>query len=1037
MVRLESVAQNQQGTINTLMDIDRYIQPTPASVNRYNVLPLVQKGLQYKATALAIAIGMLPVLLTGSMAYWFASRSIGQQIVQEQIQQTEILGEKLDHFLVSRQREVEALAANPALTDSSLRESLSSTQQKLILTEFADAIKFFDSVVLFDPEGNPVAQAVKGKPFVGNYGNRPYFQTARQTGKTTMNGPGLSPSSGKLRVEYAVPVKDTTTDDIVYIVRARVPGYYMNELFEIFESYNNVWHLLNSDGVIFSGAKQAYLGQFVEDYYPGLMDITQSERSGASVFINSQENNKQQLVSYAPVTLSSDLSPQSIRSLIAVDTTVAFAPQYHLLNIFAIGTGLGAMAIGTIATFVANRAIRPIQHLTRVAQQVTQRSNFSLRAHVRGNDEVGLLADSLNQLISSVGQYTKELEQSQETLEQRVQERTEQLNAIIDNLGDGLLVIDPAGIIVRCNPTLDKMFDFQEQTIVGQFCHEVFNDDLAQLIIQNQTDPTQLLITDVALPNEGIGQALVTAITSNTYDPLSYDNFGSIVLIRDVTAEKEVDQMKTDFIATVSHELRTPLTSILGFAKLIQKKFEETLMPAVNADTRKTQRAVRQVRDNLGIIVSEGERLTSLINDVLDISKIEAGKIEWNMESTAIVDIIEQAISATSVLTQTNGLETTRDIEAGLPEVVCDRNRLLQVLINLLSNATKFTHSGSITCRVRHQADELVVSIIDTGIGLSKDDLDKVFEKFKQVGKIMTDKPKGSGLGLPICKQIIEYHGGRIWAESELGQGSTFSFTLPASGSLEPKKTSFDWQTLVKQLNVRETVTSTDNAQKTILVVDDELYIRQLLRQELEGAGYRVQAAQDGVEALNQIKATPPDLIILDVMMPNVDGFDLVAVLKNNPTTVRIPTIVVSIIQDEERGYRLGVDRYLTKPIDTDELLRDVQTLLDQGVSNRKVLVVDIDTATTKNLTEALQTKGYTITEATTGKDSIEQALALNPDMIIVDSAISMEHDLMKTLRFDNGLETVFIIMVEPSKEIADTVEKPLSQASSVNSNNS
>ncbi|MEM9482544.1 MAG: ATP-binding protein [Cyanobacteria bacterium P01_F01_bin.116] len=994
------------------------LQPTQISANK-NSLP-TQHGLKYKVTALAIALGTFPVILTGTVAYLFASRSISQQIVQEQVQQTEILGEKLNHFLVSRQREVEALAANPVLTNKALRESLSPTQQKMVMTEFADAIEYFDSVILFDPEGKPVAQSTKGKPFVGNYGNRTYFQEAGKTGETTMNGPGLSSSSGKLRVEYAVPVKDSATGDIIYIIRARVPGYYMNELFKIFETYDNVWHLFNSNGVIFAGANQDYLAQSVKQYYPGLSRLTEPGRSTASIFTNVEENNTQQLVSYAPVTLNTNLSSQqSIGSLISVDTAIAFAPQYHLLRIFALGTGLGALGIGTIAAAVANRAVRPIQHLTRVAQQVTQHSNFSLRARVKSNDEVGLLAASLNQLIYSVERYTQELEESQQTLEQRVQERTEQLNAIIDNLGDGLLVIDPAGVVVRSNPTLINMFNLHQKTIVGEFCHQVFNADLSRLISRNRIDPTQLLISDVELPGDGIGQALVTAVAGDDSEIIPGGDFGSVVLIRDITAEKEIDQMKTDFISTVSHELRTPLTSVLGFAKLIQKKLEDVVLPAVNTETKKTQRAVRQVRENLGIIVSEGERLTSLINDVLDISKIEAGKIEWAMQPADVSDILEQAIAATGVLAQAADLEIIREIEPELPQVMCDRNRLLQALINLLSNAIKFTNTGSVTCHVHQQNKELFVSITDTGIGLSKDDLSKVFEKFKQVGEVMTDKPKGTGLGLPICRQIIEAHGGRIWAESELGQGSTFSFTLPLGNVPIAGKNGFNWHTLVEQLkdSGEPTLASTDNDQKTILVVDDELNIRQLLRQELEGVGYRVETATDGMDALNQIKRSLPDLIILDVMMPNIDGFDLAAVLKNNPATMAIPTIVLSIIQEEERGNRLGVDRYLTKPIDTHRLLQDIKTLLEQGTSNRKVLVVDIDTSTTKTLTEVLISKGYTVTEATTGKDEITKALALNPDIVIVDSAISMEQDLMKTLRFDNGLENVFIIMVDPSED--------------------
>ena len=239
------------------------------------------------------------------------------------------------------------------------------------------------------------------------------------------------------------------------------------------------------------------------------------------------------------------------------------------------------------------------------------------------------------------------------------------------------------------------------------------------------------------------------------------------------------EQMKTDFISTVSHELRTPLTSVLGFAKLIQKKLEETVLPAVCFDMKKTERTVGQVRENLHIILSEGERLTSLINDLLDITKIEAGKIEWNLQPTAVSEIIERAVAATSVLAQNNGLEIICDIEPDLPDVIVDCDRMMQVLINLLSNAIKFTDFGSVTCRAHRQNNEITICVIDTGIGIAAADLEIVFEKFKQIGEVITDKPKGTGLGLPICKHIVEAHSGRIWAESELGQGSAFSVSLP------------------------------------------------------------------------------------------------------------------------------------------------------------------------------------------------------------------------------------------------------------------
>ena len=986
--------------------------PSNGSINIFGK----QQRLQHKVTALAIALGTLPVLLTGTAAYLFASRSIDQQIIQEKQQHTEIIGDKLDQFLVSRLREVESLATNPLLTDQTLYDAVSDDQRQSILTEFAAAIQYFDSIVLFDPDGNPLVQATEGKPFVGNYGDRTYFQVALKTGQPTMNGPDLSSSSGLLRVEFTVPVKDAATDTILYMIRARVPGCYMNELFDTFRKHGWGWHLFSSEGIIFAGVEQDYMAQPVGDYYSGIMEFVSNKQPVVRVFSNLQENNKKQLVSYAPITVSNSLTSQPIGALITADTSVAFAAQHQLLRIFVLGTGVAAVTVGAITASVANRAIRPIQHLTQVAQRVTQAGDFALKAQVKNQDEIGLLADSLNQLISSVGQYTRELKKSHETLEQRVQERTQQLNAIIDNLGDGLLVINPAGVVIRCNPVLVHMFNLYEKAVIGQPCDQIFDADLAQLIARNQADPTQLLVRDVVLPGEGIGQALVTAVSTN-FGMLTSGNVNSIVLIRDITADKEVDQMKTDFISTVSHELRTPLTSVIGFAKLIQKKLEDVVLPVVTVESKKTERAVRQVRENLGIIVSEGERLTSLINDVLDISKIEAGKIDWNVQPTSVADIVDRAISATSVLAQTNNLDLVRQVESELPNVMCDRNRLLQVMINLISNAIKFTTHGSVTCRAHRQDSEVILSVTDTGIGLAPEDIERVFEKFTQVGKVMTDKPSGTGLGLPICKQIIEYHNGRIWADSVPGQGSTFSVALPVKVPPNIKLPDGNLQTLVQKLkeNVERTATSADEAQKTILVVDDELHIRQLLRQELEAAGYKVQIAKDGMDALNQIKAAPPDLVVLDMMMPNINGFDLTAMLKSNPATMGIPIIVVSIIQDQERGYRLGVDRYLSKPIDTDLLLQDVKTLLDQGTSNRKVLVVDIDTSTTKTLTEVLLSKGYTVTESTTGQDGIEKVLSLKPDMIIVDSAISMEHDLINTLRFDNGLENIFIVMVDQS----------------------
>ncbi len=475
-------------------------------------------------------------------------------------------------------------------------------------------------------------------------------------------------------------------------------------------------------------------------------------------------------------------------------------------------------------------------------------------------------------------------------------------------------------------------------------------------------------------------------------------------------AAEEANEAKSSFLSTVSHELRTPLTSVLGFAKIIKKRLDEKIFPLLQINDTKVKRTVDQVAENLNVVVAEGERLTTLINNVLDLAKIEAGKIEWHMEKLSVPDIIERATAATSSLFDSSGLKLKKDIDTSLPEIVGDQDKLIQVVINLISNAVKFTDKGSVTCRAKQTNGEIVISIIDTGMGIAPEDQPKVFEKFKQVGDTLTNKPKGTGLGLTISKEIIEHHGGRIWVESEIGVGSTFSFALPIKSQTgrDGELAHVDFAALMAQLKqrVQTTTMKSKNGKPSILVVDDEASIRELLNQNLQEAGYQVRVATNGREALEQVRHEHPDLIILDVMMPEMNGFDVAAVLKNDPATMDIPILILSIVQDRERGFRLGIDRYLTKPIDTEALFREVGSLLQQGKSHRKVMVVDEDASTVKTLAEVLQARGYHVVEAN-GPELVQKAVSEKPDIIILNSMLSGKHELVKTLRFEKGLEDV------------------------------
>ena len=625
-------------------------------------------------------------------------------------------------------------------------------------------------------------------------------------------------------------------------------------------------------------------------------------------------------------------------------------------------------------------------------------------------------------------QQKKLLEETNKNLEQQVAERTTDLatardeaqevsanlQAILNNLADGLLVINPEGVITRANPALSEMFNLGNLDLRGKNSKFFVYEDMIQLMDQIKQNPYDIHSGEVKLAHKRVGKVVATPVLRTGENTDNTQLLGSVLVIRDITHEKEIDQMKTEFLSTVSHELRTPLTSLLGFAKITRKRLDDVLFPVLEEEeNRKVKRAINQVDGNIDIIISEGDRLTKLINDVLDIAKIESGKIEWHMEPVSIPEIIHQARTSTLMLFEDKNIPLIMDIEENLPDVEADHDRIIQVLINLLSNAVKFTDEGSVTVRVKRVASKLMVSVVDTGMGIPVSEQQIVFERFKQLGDTLTDKPKGTGLGLPICREIIEHHGGDIWLESVPDEGSTFSFTLPIPSDVEKSTQEIAISTLVQKLKEQQILKLHSVDRKTILIVDDEENIRHLLRQNLEEEGYLVREASDGLQAINAVKDDPPDLILLDVMMPQLNGFDVLSVLKGDPQTMGIPIIILSIVEDRERGYRLGVDRYLNKPIDNAVLFSEISQLLEQGISRRKVMVIDESESMATTIATVLQQQGYQVSSTSDLDNAVSHVMLQKPDMILAHLADANNLDLVQTLRIEKGLENVEILLYE------------------------
>jgi len=460
---------------------------------------------------------------------------------------------------------------------------------------------------------------------------------------------------------------------------------------------------------------------------------------------------------------------------------------------------------------------------------------------------------------------------------------------------------------------------------------------------------------------------------------------------------KQLDKMKDSFLSSVSHELRTPLTSIRSFSEILLQYEDED--PA----TRK---------EFIQIIQMESERLTRLINDFLDLSKIESGKAAYHDDLVSLEEIIRHTTRLQHQILKGKSLALTLEVSPDLPFVFADRDRIQQVITNLLGNAVKFSNEGG---EIRLQAeafqgkrsgdasDWIRVTVSDKGVGIDEKDFEIIFDKFGQVcTDTLKDKPTGTGLGLPICREIVTHYGGNIWVESLKGKGSSFHFTLPAA----------PFSAVALQEVATDSPTVLAEKARTILVVDDNPNMRRLLRHHLAKRGYNVLTAAGGKQALEMAARHPVDLITLDLMMPAMSGYDLLGMIRDDPATAKIPVLVISVIADKEKGILLGANDHLTKPFREGELLEKVRPLLGERESS--ILVVDDEPIVLDMLRAQLQAIGYLVTIARNGEEAIEHLQSHVPDLVILDVMLPGKsgYDVLTWIRNEPRTSTLPVVLM-------------------------
>jgi len=678
--------------------------------------------------------------------------------------------------------------------------------------------------------------------------------------------------------------------------------------------------------------------------------------------------------------------------------------------------------------FLAGRMVGPIQALRLGAARLGG-GDLSQRIAVKTGDELEALADQFNAMAG-------QLQESYAGLEKKVEERTHELETRSHELAQSVGELRALGEVTQAvNSTLDLatvlstivakavelsgteagsiyVVDPATQGLQLRASHGMSDDLIAELNRQGvdlsektiadaaaQKAPVQTPdLTDAApspvldillragyravlivplLGPEGLTGMLVVRrkapgeFPQHTVDLLQTFAAQSVLAIQNANLFTEVEeksrqlemasQHKSQFVASMSHELRTPLNAIIGLTEMMVKN-------ATRFGTEKAQEPLQRVN-------RAGTHLLGLINQVLDLSKIEAGKLELSPETVNLAPLLDDVIGTARQLAEQNKNRLILEAHENLGQVTVDPMRLRQILLNLLSNACKFTKQGEVKLRVKKVVDGrnwIEIAVADTGIGMTPEQQAKLFEEFTQADSSTARQFGGTGLGLAITRKLARMMGGDVTVTSDPGKGSVFTVRLPGSADAQARSS-----------------TGTSDGRRSpsadcVLVIDDDATARELIADHLKAEGFSVVTAAGGVEGLKLAKESRPTAITLDVMMPDLDGWSVLAALRQDPELAEIPVIMITIVDEQRRGIALGAAGYLTKPIDR-ERLRHVIGRFRAPTRPTRVLMVEDDVVQRERMRGWLEGPQWAVWEAENGREALKRIQENKPDVILLD----------------------------------------------------
>lgn len=580
--------------------------------------------------------------------------------------------------------------------------------------------------------------------------------------------------------------------------------------------------------------------------------------------------------------------------------------QIFIWIVASLGVVVVVFLAGVVSYWLVARRLR------RLLEAMAELRNGEYpRLVAEGDDQVAELVKGFNQTVEELRARDDKLKTfagQQQTevvkLSQSLEDEREKLQTVLQTIGEGVIVLDSESKVVMCNRRVSEVLSLPADTVIGCDLHVLIEQIRHRLVdpaaVERQVhelkhDPAR--VDEIVFQVDGPG-GLSVRMFSTPMQGVDGKVLGRIAASLDLNREREVDRLKMEFLSTISHELRTPLTSIKGSLGLIRGGAAGT--------------ASADMRELLDIALTNADRLITLINDILDIFQLERGQVRMRMAPVSVPKSVERAVEAVATQAEMRQVKVETALPDGLPPVSGDAHRVEQVLVNLLANAIKFSPEKSrVIVSAQAQGEQVEIAVQDFGRGMSPDFRARLFSAFEHAQGALTRESQGAGLGLAICRRIVEAHGGEMRVESEEGKGSTFYVTLRAGEEGAPAATP----------------TATPGTTRTpavgaglILVVDDDEDVTRVISYVFESQGHRVIVAHNGQEAIELARRHNPDMLTLDLVMPKTDGYAVLRTLRSIPETAHIPIICISVQPDASNALAHGANYYLEKPLDLEKL---------------------------------------------------------------------------------------------------------------------